>query len=226
MSMDDSYAPTWDMVIASIPHRHDTLCELLADLDVQISEADPYGLQVGVRIYRDNLMVPYGDKTQQLINASLASYVSCVDDDDMIAPGGVARVLEALAKWPDYVGFCIEWTRDGAPQIPVEHSLNHPDWHNGPNMLMRSIMQFNPIRRYLSLDGTWEGGNEAERRWGNGVRERGRVQNEVFIPQPPVYRYRERTNNTFLTTRDPMQGEIPPLPVYRWLTPLETPWSV
>jgi hypothetical protein len=217
------HLPTWDLLIATIPHRHATLTELLADLDRQIEVAPPsYRMHgVGVLLYRDNLTVSYGDKTQALVNASGAEYVSCIDDDDLLAPDGVARVTTALRGRPDYVGFNVAWTRDGVPQVPVTHSLDCPRWHNSPERLQRSVMQFNPVRRDIALDGTWAGGYEAEIRWGNGVIAAGRCKREAFIPGPPVYLYRERTGDTFKTARTPVPPEaIPPLPAYRWLTVL------
>lgn len=217
--------PTWDILITTVPHRHALLCELLADLDRQLGGYWPY---VGVRVYRDNRTVSYGDKTQALTEASTADYVSSVDDDDLLAPDGVRRIYEALRQRPDYVGFPVRWTRDGVPQIPVEHSLRHPRWHNGPDVLLRSVMQFNPIRRELALLGTWEGGYSAEVRWGDGVIASGKCKTEVWIGPEPAYLYRERVSDTFLVLEkeDPVpQDEIPPLPQYRWLTPLRTPES-
>lgn len=221
------YGPTWDILVTNIPHRHATLRELLADLDFQLKGADPYHLQVTVRLYRDNLTVEYGDKTRALLESSLAAYVSCVDDDDLIAPGGVARVLEALDSWPDYVGFCVGYTRDGQPQMPVEHSLRHPAWQNSPERLLRSVMQFNPIRREIALAGKWHGGYEAERRWQEAVIASGLCKKEAWLGEPPVYLYRERTADTFKTPRTAMPADqIPPLPAYPWLRVLTTLESV
>lgn len=225
--LGDFYAPTWDILITSIPHRHATLRELLDDLNVQLRQADPLHQQVTVRIYRDNLTVGYGDKTQALLESSLATYVSCLDDDDLLAPGAVARVLEALADYPDYVGFCVAWTRDGVPQLPVEHSLRHPAWENGEHMLKRSVMQFNPIRREIALEGKWYGGYEAERRWQQDVINGGHCKREAWLPEPPVYLYRERVGDTFKTDRKPLSPDsIPPLPSYPWLRVLTTLESV
>jgi hypothetical protein len=215
--------PTWDILITSIPHRHDTLRELLDDLNTQLGQADPGHEQVLARVYRDNLTVEYGDKTRALLEASTADYVSCVDDDDLLAPGAVARVLEALAGRPDYVGFCVAWTRDGVPQQPVEHSLRHPAWQDSPERLLRSVMQFNPIRRDIALDGKWHGGYEAERRWQAGVLAAGRCKTEAWLGDPPVYLYRERGGDTFKTERTALPADrIPPLPSYPWLRVMMT----
>lgn len=213
----------WDIMITTIPHRHATLCELLADLDRQIT-AMP--VSVGALLYRDNLSVPYGDKIAAMIEVSRAAYVSCVDDDDLLAPDGVYRIVEALASEPDYVGFKVAWTRDGQPQISVEHSLRHPAWTGTENMLMRSVMQFNPIRREIATAGTWAGGYEAERQWQASVLATGLCKTEAWLDGDPVYLYRESTADTFKTTRFPLPAEaIPELPEYPWLTILDAPGS-
>jgi hypothetical protein len=208
--------PTWDMLIATIPHRDASLRLLLAELDRQLRG---YGRpRAGVRIYRDNLEHGYGNKTQDLINSSTAGYISCIDDDDMVAPDFVERVLAALGTWPDYVGFPVRWTVDGVPQCPVEHSLRHGGWHDSAGMLKRDIAQFNPIRRELALLGTWEGGYQAERRWGDQVRATGRVATEVWIDEP-MYYYQDSPTDTFMITRQPFPPDaISPLPSYPWLT--------
>jgi hypothetical protein len=205
---------TWDILITSIPHRHRTLCELLAALDVQIQPG------VGVRIWRDNLEHSYGEKCGQLTRSSPAEYVSFVDDDDMVAPDFVARVMDALRKEPDYVGFPVRYTQNGVPVVPVEHSLRHGGWGSADagRVLVRDITQFNPIKRELALLGEWEGGNGAECRWGDGVRATGLCNREIWIPEP-MYYYRENLNDTFKTVREPMPfSEIPALPSYPWLT--------
>lgn len=201
----------WDILIASIPHRHATLLPLLAELDRQLQPG------VGVIMYRDDLEASYGAKTQALVRASSARYVSCADDDDMVAPDFIAKVLRALAHdpVPDYVGFRVKWTRDGVEQVPVYHSLQCGGWRNLPDRLERDIAQFNPIRRELSLLGTWEGGNGAEVRWGSQVRATGQCRSEVFIDEP-LYWYQEKLSDTFLTPRQPL-GAMPELPSYPWL---------
>lgn len=200
---------TWDLMITSIPHRHEKLCLLLAELDRQ---ARP---DVGVILYRDDLEAEYGDKVQAMVDASSADYVSCVDDDDMVAPGYLGKVTAALAGGPDYVGFRVLWTRDGIAQRPVTHALRCGGWQDTPEQLYRDITQFNPVRRELARSGTWAGGYEAERRWADQVRESGLVTREAFIDEP-LYWYQECSGDTFVTIRRPL-GVMPPLPAYRWL---------
>jgi len=204
---------TWDVLICTIPHRHATLLELLEDLDQQWQPG------LGALLYRDNLESSYGAKTQALLEASRAQYVSCIDDDDLLAPDGVARVMAALESQPDYVGFTVHWTTDGVPELPVEHSLTYGGWANRADKLVRDITQFNPVRREAALTGTWEGGNGAERRWSDGVRASGLCREQAWVPGGPVYYYRSSSTDTFKTERRPLPPDtVPPLPSYPWLT--------
>jgi len=200
---------TWQVLITSIPHRHEKLLELLACLDEQAQAG------FGALLYRDDLEVPYGDKTQALLEAATADYVSCADDDDLLAPGAVGKILAALENLPQYVGFRVRWTRNGVLQAPVIHSLACGGWHDRPERLERDITQFNPIRRDLALLGRWEGGYEAERRWAAQVRESRRVGDEEFVDEE-LYYYRECMQDTFKTDRKPL-GSMPELPSYPWL---------
>ena len=202
---------TWQVMITSIPHRHEKLLRLLEDLDRQAVPG------FGAILYRDDLEEKYGQKTQAMSEAATADYISSVDDDDLLAPDGVSRVMEALEFLPDYVGFTVRWTRDGAYQKPVIHSLACRGWRDKADVLERDITQFNPIRRELALLGTWEGGYEAERRWSDQVRETGKVVREKLVLGDPVYYYQETTTDTFSTSRKPL-GHMPAIPSYKWLT--------
>lgn len=200
-------------MICSIPHRDVTMCELLGELDTQMQPG------VGVIAFRDNLEKQYGDKIAGMIAHSRADYVSCIDDDDSVAPDFVRRIMGALEEKPDYVGFRVRFTSDGDPQKPVEHSLRHGVWETRDDVIVRDITQFNPIRRELAQLGYWGGGYAAECRWADGVRETGRCTKEVYIPEE-MYYYRHRTNDFFQTARSPYTS-YPRLPAYPWLTVLE-----
>jgi hypothetical protein len=115
---------TWDIMICSIPHRDRSMNELLGELDAQMRPG------VGVIAFRDNLETQYGSKIAQMIAHSQADYVSCVDDDDMVAPDFIRRVTAALKEEPDYVGFPVRYTRDGDLQKPVLHSLRYHVWED------------------------------------------------------------------------------------------------
>jgi hypothetical protein len=206
--------PTWDILICSILHRTDMLDELLGELERQMQPG------VGVRVFRDNLETVYGEKCQRLLNASDADYVSFLDDDDWIAEDFIETIMEALYLEPYYVGFKVRYTVDGHPQVPVFHTLKYSGWVNNPEALYRDIVHFNPIRRDLAIQGQWEGGDGADRRWADQLRALGIVKNEVYIDRE-LHHYRNRTWDTFTCSslQQPL-AEAPARPHYpyvKWL---------
>lgn len=203
-------APLWSILIATIPHRHDKLVRLLATLDAQMRPG------VEVIVYRDNLEVPWVKKCRDLELASAADYVSHLDDDDMVSPDFVPRIVEAMETGPDYVGFKVRWFEDGIRQRPVIHSLTAGGWHDAETVLFRDLTDKNPLRRELALQATWRGGNGADRLWAYSLRSLGVVKTEAFIPDE-LYLYVHDTFDTFLTIRDPMPAPLPELPEYPWL---------
>ena len=208
---------TWDILLPTMPHRHDQMCGLLAELDRQWQPG------LGVLIYRDNLRrrgnASYG-KWQDLQEMSGADYTSFIADDDFVAPDFVARIMEALQSRPDYVGFAVRYTVDGQLAMPVEHSLRHTGWQNSPAILTRDIVHHNPIRRDLAMQARWRTDTqEADRAWAAQLR--GKVRSEAWIPEP-MYHYRETSDSwTRWGGRKPEplpEAEIKPVPEYPWLT--------
>ena len=214
--MTEATPVTWDLMLPTMPHRHDQMCEFLAELDRQWQPG------LGVLIYRDNLRRPgnasYG-KWQDLQEMSQAEYTSFISDDDFVAPDFVARIMEALQDRPDYVGFAVRYTIDGRLATPVEHSLRYDGWHDYPWLLARDIVHYNPIRRELALLATWQTDHRgADRTLSADLRATGRVQTEAWIGEQMYY---------FRETPDPWEkwggrrplsaDEIRPLPQYPWL---------
>jgi hypothetical protein len=210
---------TWDVLIPTIPHRDASLRRLLAELDCQWRPG------LGVILSRDNLERPgiasYA-KWRELVEASRAEYVCIMGDDDTVAPDYVARIMEALERKPDYVGFPVSYSVDGVPQQRVEHSLRHPCWIDSPQIMMRDIVHSNPIRRELALLVPWQAVLPGEDlAWADRMRATGRVKSEVWIDEP-MYHYQPSAQDFFWTPRKPMAPEdIPELPSYPWLTALE-----
>lgn len=202
----------WDILICSIPHRTDQLTELLAEFERQLMP------RVGVHVYRDNLNIEYGTKCQALLDSSTAEYVSFFDDDDWPAKDFVKTIVRALKKKPDYVGFNVQFTEDGMPQMPVYHSLQYDGWVNNPEALYRDIVHFNPIRRELAIQSRWEGGGGADIHWAAGLRALGCVETEVYIDRE-LYHYRHEGLNFTIPAR---MADPPPQPDFdfvEWIQP-------
>lgn len=184
---------SWDILIPSLAHRGNLLVELLECLEPQICRG------VSVRVYRDDREVGYTDKLNTLIQSSKADYVCFVDDDDLVAPNYVKRVLTAMRRHPDYVGFRLRYTKDGVPQLPVFHSLRYPHWYDDANGFYRDFQQFQPIRR--DLVAPWvDHGYLSDRHWAGMMRSSRRVKDEVFV-NAELYYYRYQTADSMGSTR-------------------------
>lgn len=212
---------TFDLLLPTLPHRHDQLCALLAEVDRQWQPG------LGMLVYRDNFQRPgnasYG-KWQDLEEWSKADYTSFIGDDDWIAPDFVSKVMAAMESGPDYVGFALRYTVDGVRQMPVENSLRHGRWENSPQMLWRDLDIHNPIRRELALLATWRTDiHHADRQWADDLRATGKVLTEEYIPEE-MYWYQETSDSW--TQRhvggrmwEPLPADqIRPLPEYHWLS--------
>jgi glycosyltransferase involved in cell wall biosynthesis len=207
----------WQVLIPTIPHRHELLCGLLGALDVQAAAG------FGVLACRDNLQSGIAAKRQALLAASGAEYVSFVDDDDEVMPGFVALIMAALCERPDYIGFPVLYEVSGRTEIRTEHSIRYDGWHAWPEMLVRDISHLNPIRREIASLARFGGGYGEDARWADGIRDTGLVRTETWIPVP-MYRYRFRPDDNAATDREPWpEPAIPPLPSYPWLEVLELP---
>lgn len=222
---------TYDILLPTIPHRHEQMCALLAEIDRQWQPG------LGMLVMRDNLERPGNAsyaKWQELEEASQAEYTSFIGDDDWIAPNFVSRVMQALQDRPDYVGFPVRYTSNGKPlmyrtlngagQISVEHSLRYKGWINTPSKLLRDIVHQNPIRRELALLATWRTDHHtADNTWANDLRATGKVIQETWIPEP-MYYYQETSSSwsRWSGPPEPMpESDVRPIPSYHWLEILE-----
>jgi len=208
---------TWDILISTIPHRHEGLCRILAEIDRQWQSG------LGVIVLRDNLQLSGKAayfKWQALTEMSRADYISIAADDDAIATDFVTQVMWALAQDPDYVGFPVQFDLDGERYVPrCEHSLRYGGWGNDGQPMYRDLVWCNPIRRELALLTSWTADSmDQDAQWAARLRATGKVRTEVWIPDIMYYYLPSRADG-FETPRTPFPGDaIPPLPQYHWLT--------
>jgi glycosyltransferase involved in cell wall biosynthesis len=134
-----------EILIPTMPSRAAMLAGLLEVLRPQIKR--------GVRITTDDGAGSIGIKRQRMIDASKAEYVAFVDDDDMVAPDYVARILPCLKSKPDVVGITMHVTMDGEPWKPspiFRHSLRFRENHHWQGH-GRTPHHLCPLRRDMAL---------------------------------------------------------------------------
>lgn len=218
----------WQILITTIPHRHDKLLGLLATLDAQMQPG------VGVLLCRDEHMDGYRPGLQALMDAATAEYVSALADDDSYSPDAISRIMTSLKTRPDYVGFRNRIIENGVHKGPVIHSLAYYGW-NGcvpseegfnhpwpPDGFKLDLMYVNPVRRELVQQVRFRG-LACDTQWADDIRALGIVKTEVFI-DAEIYYYNRNLSDYISTPRGVFQEDvIQLLPSYPWLTVIEHP---
>jgi hypothetical protein len=208
---------SWQLLLPTIPHRHDLACGLLEEIGRQWQPG------LSVIVYRDNLQLrgnaSYA-KWQALQEMASADYTSFISDDDWLAPCFAARIMEALETGPDCVGFRYRYTIDGQPGPEVVHSLRYGKWDFDGAAYTRPPGHYNPVRREIALLATWEPVQDSDRHWAAALLASGRLRAEAFIDEE-MYYYRE-TAESWSRRRESWPEPLPadqvrPLPEYPWL---------
>lgn len=125
-----------DQIILSIltpavPRRMLQLAELCEDLEAQIGS-----LPVEHLVMMDNKRRTVGAKRDALLRAAKGRYVAFVDDDDLVEPCYIAKLLEASQSNPDVITFRqrVEYNRALGE---VEFKLGNPNEPFEPGKITR-----------------------------------------------------------------------------------------
>lgn len=189
----------WQILILSQPARREFLRQLTEYLEPQISAL---GLRrcESVEIITSQFDSKYdlGTNRQRLKEQSDAEYINFCDDDDLLAPDYIQKILPLL-DGVDQIGFQVECHRAGRKEpLLADHSLKYRNWHenrNGrigvPGVLCRDISHMTPMRRELSMRARMEGGVGEDCRWANQIRDLGIVRTEHYVAEV-MYFYLER----------------------------------
>lgn len=185
-------APTWSILVPTLGERASLFGRLMSGL---LSQTEPYGGRVQV-IGRFNNGTPSLPKIRQAMVLSAATeYLSFVDDDDVVSPDYVDRIVAALEQNPDYVGFQVQCYSNGHPIAVAYHSLEHRRWRNLEGRFERDISHINPIRTRLArradFSVTRSGGAE-DRAWADQLRRAKVLQRQVVVDRI-LYHYLQVT---------------------------------
>ena len=134
-----------EILVPTIPSRAAMLEKLRAVLKPQCKRS--------ARITIDDGPGTVGVKRQRMIEQATGDYVAFVDDDDMVAPDYVARILPCLKSKPDVVGITMHVTMDGHDYRPspiFRHSLRYRENHHWQGQ-ERTPHHLCPLRRDMAL---------------------------------------------------------------------------
>lgn len=141
----------WSILICTLSWRER---KFLALLDSLLPQAEEFPGQVEVAALRNNGELLLCDYRQAMLNDPRnGEYVSCVDDDDLVAHYYVAEVMSALADSPDVVGFTALVTGCGSVNRSF-FSLENSEGLHG-NSFYHRLSSWSPIRASLARKGSY-----------------------------------------------------------------------
>lgn len=187
--------PTWTINVPTIGERRAAFERLMTAL---LPQTEPYGGAVKVVAWHNNGTPHLTEIRQRMNETATTSYVSCIDDDDLVPDYFVTATMGALLDRPDYVGWLVQCYSDGVPTAISEHSLKHRRWWNEETRYFRDISHINPIRREIALLGDFrktKHGQAEDRSWVAQIRRTHRLQRQVMIDRI-MYHYLFSTSQT------------------------------
>lgn len=181
-------APLWTILIPTLGQREHLLERLLG---VLLPQLDAHEGRVRVLAWRNNGQPALGVVRDGLLAAAESSYVSFIDDDDLVPEYYVDEVVKALASAPAHVGFKIEYSTNGEQREIVDHSLVHRAWRRtAEGMLVRDFTHIDPIRADIARLGTFallRPGRAEDRSWVKQVRPHLTGEREVYVDKIMYY---------------------------------------
>jgi cellulose synthase/poly-beta-1,6-N-acetylglucosamine synthase-like glycosyltransferase len=156
------------ILIPSLEERKPKLEQLKAELASQMGKRN-----VEVLSLSDNRQMSIGQKRNMLLTQSTGEYVSFVDDDDMVSPDYIEKVLNALTKNPDCSSLTGEIVFSDGYSRPFIHSLRYTQWiddHEG-KVYYRPPNHLNAVRRAIAVQVGFPPWNSGEdRSFSMGIR--------------------------------------------------------
>jgi hypothetical protein len=178
----------WSILVLHDPSRTELLARLMDVLRPQVAGMDD--VEIIVRPFEKALDL--GTNRQAMIEQAKGTYVSQVDDDDLVADNYVSTIYPLL-DGIDYIGFQLQMFMDGEKQVPTFHSLRYKEWSGDSKGWYRDISHVNPIRRDLALLVPMRGGPGEDARWAAELRNKGVVKTEHYVDSV-LYLYLFRSN--------------------------------
>ena len=137
------------ILILTLPTRIDSYATLIKSLNQQVIENNLIN-RVQILTLCDTKEISVGEKRNILLNKSCGRYVCFIDDDDVIAPNYLIKIISALSSDADVVTFCGDYMENG---IRTEFSISmvHRGNFNHPNMFYRLPNHLCPVKREIAL---------------------------------------------------------------------------
>ena len=175
------------ILIVTLKSRENLFLNLKRILKNQITP------EVEVLVSCDEKELSIGTKRNNLLHNAAGDYICYVDDDDLVSPFYVSKILKAIEKTPDCVGIrgVITLKRIG-PRI-FEHSVQIKSWFEKDNIYYRCPNHLNPIKKEIAQSvGFPDLSNQEDRVFSFGLQDK--LKTEILIEEPIYYYYPSSEN--------------------------------
>ena len=183
----------WTIAVLTIPSRVQLLNRLLARLKPQLND------QVQVELF-DHPTDSIGNKRQRALIECKTTYISFIDDDDLVSPQYVNHILSKLKYLPDGVGFRGIITSNNIKPVEFVHraGLRYIDkaFRSGDCYIFhRPLNHLNPVKVEIAQEIGYADANfEEDKDYALRLAESGLITDDIFINEF-LYFYQYRSKN-------------------------------
>lgn len=182
------------ILILTLPTRIDSYARLIKSLNQQVIENNLIN-RVQILSICDTKEISVGEKRNILLNKSCGRYVCFIDDDDVIAPNYLIKIISALSSNADVVTFCGEYI-ENSTTTEFSISMIHRGNFNHPNILYRLPNHLCPVKRQIALSCQFTDKNYGEdsdyaERINNHIKNEYHIQDKLYF-----YMYDSNTSQT------------------------------
>jgi glycosyltransferase involved in cell wall biosynthesis len=182
------------ILILTLPTRIDSYATLIKTLNQQVIDNNLIN-RVQIMSLCDTKEISVGEKRNILLNQSCGRYVCFIDDDDLIAPDYVIKLMNAIQSNSDVITFCGDYV-DNTIRTPFSISMIHRGNYNEPNMFYRLPNHLCPVKREIALSSMFSDKNFGEdsdyaERINNHIKNEFHIQDKLYF-----YMYNESTSQT------------------------------
>lgn len=173
----------FSILICSLRQREEQLKKLLSVLSPQLTSECEVVLNV------DDKQKTVGKKRNELLDQSNGQYVAFVDDDDMVSPDYVSKILTAIQPEPDCCGIegIYYHSLVKQPQF-IYHSIRYDRYYNQGNHYYRHPNHLNPVKLSIAKQAGFKDINACED-GDYAIRVRPMLKTEEYIKGPIYYYY-------------------------------------
>jgi glycosyltransferase involved in cell wall biosynthesis len=208
-------SPLWSVLVPTLASRREKLRRLL---DVLLPQAEAHG---GVEVVglHNNGEKGIAEYRQALLEDARGSYISFVDDDDIVEPGFVEAVTAAMEGGADYIAFWNQFYRDGVKDdLETWTGINYNSWYDEGHARIRDVVHVCPARAELAKQCDFRKESAGSEDWSYISQLRGLLQTQAVVPRV-LYHY-------YWTSTDSVQHSLAPhthsarlpvcSPAFRW----------